>query len=124
MVIANIDHCNPCHFRQVQASVVQGRNGSVSRFNDQSMATLQVECELPGRFSSQAVESAGKLSGIAKIGGGDQIVEPMTELLGGQMSKGARGELVVMAQPLQFFRREQYIQGRIQLSRLSAPIRL
>jgi hypothetical protein len=40
------------------------------------------------------------------------------------MSKGARGELVVMAQPLQFFRREQYIQGLIQLSRLSAPIRL
>ena len=88
------------------------------------MATLQVECELSGRLSSQAVESAGKISGIAKIGGGDQIVEPMTELLGRQMAKGARGDPVVMAQPLQFFRREQYIQGRIQLSRLSAPIRL
>jgi len=56
------------------------------------------------------MKPAGKLLHITQIGRGIQIIEPGTKLLRRRGAVGARGEFIVMAQLLQIFRREEYIQ--------------
>jgi hypothetical protein len=78
----------------------------VGRLKHKAVSAGQVHDELTGTISQKAMKSARQFTRIVEIRRGDQIIKPGTKLPRGRGAEGARGEYVVMAQLLQFFRRE------------------
>ena len=70
------------------------------------MIRMQVNgVEAPGVARDRA-KPTGELCGIAQIHGGSEIIQASAQFSRARTAQRARGEVFVMAQPLQFLRRK------------------